>query len=145
VNEFLTLFTRASKLLREAADQSMGQHGVRVGQNIVLEALWEEDGLTPGEVAGRIDVTTPTVVNTATRMELAGLLERRPDPHDARLVRLFLTRRARAVRTAVERERDELEQRATANLTPAERRQLNAALRKIVRTLEGVPEADRGA
>ena len=66
----------------------MSRHGVRVGQHIVLTVLWEQDGLTPGEIARRLGSATPTVVNTATRMEEAGLVVRRPDPADARLVRL---------------------------------------------------------
>jgi len=51
VGELLTLWTRASKLTRVATDQAMGRHGVRVGQNLVLEVLWDDDGLTPGELA----------------------------------------------------------------------------------------------
>lgn len=80
MNEFLALFTRASKLLRAAADDAMRLHGVRVGQNIVLEALWEEDGLTPRQVAVRLHMATPTVVNTAKRMEIAGLINRLARP-----------------------------------------------------------------
>src|SRR3569833_4417533 len=76
VSELLTLFTRAHNLLRAAADEAMSRHGVRVGQNLVLAVLWETDGLTPGELAGRLHLTTPTIVNTATRKEEASLLTR---------------------------------------------------------------------
>ena len=110
----------------------MSRHGVRVGQNLVLEVLWETDGLTPGELADRLDVATPTIVKSATRMETTGLLTRRRDEHDARLVRLYLTERARSVRNPIETERDRLAQRATAGLTDAERRALVRALAKIV-------------
>jgi DNA-binding MarR family transcriptional regulator len=77
MSELLRLFTRAGKLMRAAADEAMSEHGVRVGQNLLLEVLWEDDGLTPGELAARLRVTTPTVVNAATRMEAAGLVTRR--------------------------------------------------------------------
>ena len=97
MDEFLTLFTRASKLMRGAADEAMSRHGVRVGQNTVLEALWDADGLTPGELAERLHVSTPTVVKSATRMEATGLVARRRDETDRRLVRLFLTDRGRSV------------------------------------------------
>jgi hypothetical protein len=77
-------------------------------------------------------------------MATAGLLIRKPDPVDARLVRLYLTDRARAVRHAVEQERDELEQRMTATLTSAEREHLRSALIKIIAQLGGEPvTADR--
>ena len=135
----MALFTRASKLLRGAADEAMSRHGVRIGQNIVLEVLWESDGLTPGEIASRLHLTTPTIVNTATRMEAAGLLTRRRDETDARLVRLYLTDRARDAREAVQQERQDLERRATAELTPDERRHLHSALTKIIHALEKSP------
>ena len=130
--DLLTLFTQAAKLLREAADDAMSRHGVRVGQHIVLAALWSEDGLTPGEVARRLGVATPTIVNTATRMEDAGLVIRRPDLADGRLVRLHLTPRGRSVRTAVRNSRAALERQATATLTTAELAHLHSALTKII-------------
>jgi MarR family transcriptional regulator, organic hydroperoxide resistance regulator len=77
--------------MRGAADEAMSRHGVRVGQNMVLEALWDDDGLTPGELAERLHVSTPTVVKSATRMEATGLMARRRDETDRRLVRLFPT------------------------------------------------------
>jgi DNA-binding MarR family transcriptional regulator len=135
VSEFLTLFTRASKLLREAADEAMSRHGVRVGQNIILEVLWQHDGVTPGEIARRLDLATPTVVNAATRMEDAGLVVRERDTADGRLVRLYLTPRARSVQGAIEQERSALEHRATSRLTSQERRHLDSALAKIIDTL----------
>ena len=137
--ELLALFTQAAKLLREAADEAMSRHGVRVGQHIVLSVLWEQDGLTPGEIARRLGAATPTIVNTATRMEEAGLIVRRPDPADARLVRLYLTDRARAAREPVRAARIALERRATATLTPAELDQLRSALTKIIARLQDEP------
>jgi len=133
--DLLALFTQATKLLREAADEAMSQHGVRVGQHLVLATLWDQDGLTPGEVARRVGIATPTIVNTATRMEAAGLVTRRPDPSDARLVRLYLTTRGRSARESVREARAALEQRATATLTATERRHLQSALTKIVAQL----------
>lgn len=134
--DLLALLTQASKLLREAADEAMSRHGVRVGQHIVLTVLWEHDGLTPGEIARRLQAATPTIVNTATRMEEAGLVVRKPDPTDARLVRLYLTPRGRSVREPVRDARTALERHVTATLTPAELDHLRSALTKIIAQLQ---------
>jgi MarR family transcriptional regulator, organic hydroperoxide resistance regulator len=136
MDDLLALFTQAAKLLREAADEAMSGHGVRVGQHIVLSALWDQDGLTPGEIARRLGAATPTIVNTATRMEEAGLLARRPDPADARLVRLYLTPRGLSAREPVREARAALEQHATTTLTAAERDHLRSALAKIIAQLQ---------
>lgn len=129
------MLTRAHKLLRTAVDDAMAPYGVRVGQNLLLEVLWETDGLTPGELAERLRVATPTVVKSATRMEAAGLLTRRRDTVDRRLVRLHLTEHARSVQRDVEQARAELERRATATLTDEERLHLRNALAKIIATM----------
>ncbi|NUO60691.1 MAG: MarR family transcriptional regulator [Hamadaea sp.] len=135
MTDVIRLLTRAQKLLRTATDTAMREHGVRIGQNLVLEVLWETDGLTPGDLANRLDVATPTVVNTAARMEAAGLLERRRDPDDRRLVRLYLTPKARAAEEPIAAARREIAGRALAGLTAEERSHLESALTKIVAAL----------
>lgn len=129
--EFLDLHSKTSKVLRAAAEAAVQKHGLRLGQDHLLAALWEEDGRTPGEVAAAVNVTTPAVTKLATRMAEAGLLERRPDPHDNRLVRLWLTDAGRALQEPIESERQHLEDQLTATLTKTERAHLIRALTKI--------------
>ncbi|MEC3958390.1 MarR family winged helix-turn-helix transcriptional regulator [Nocardia sp. CDC153] len=133
MSDFLDLHGRTSKALRALADRDMRRHGLHLGQNHVLAVLWERDGRTPGEMAAALDVTTPTVVKMATRMTAAGLLTRRRDDHDNRLVRLWLTDRGRALRAPVEADRKALSDNVTADLTDAEREHLMSALEKIHR------------
>ena len=129
--EFLDLHSKTSKALRVAADAAVQRHGLRLGQDHLLAALWEQDGRTPGEIAAAVNVTTPAVTKLATRMAESGLMERRPDPHDHRLVRLWLTDAGRALRKPIEAERQHLEDQLTATLTKTERSHLIKALTKI--------------
>jgi MarR family transcriptional regulator, organic hydroperoxide resistance regulator len=130
--EFVRLFTRAQKLMRGITDEELSRHGVRVGQNLVLEVLWEDDGLTPGELAARLGVATPTVVKSVGRMEAVGLLTRRPDERDGRLVRIHLTEHGRAVREPIEAARRRLEERVAGPLTDEERVVLRRVLTRII-------------
>jgi MarR family transcriptional regulator for hemolysin len=138
MSELSALFTRASKLWRNASDEAMRQHGVRVGQNLLLQVLWDTDGLTPGELAERLQVSTPTVVKSVNRMDAAGLLIKRRDTVDRRLVRIYLTERAKNVQDAVQSARADLERRVTATLTDDERANLVLALRKINAQLDTI-------
>ncbi|WP_392667439.1 MarR family winged helix-turn-helix transcriptional regulator [Streptomyces sp. LN785] len=131
--EFLDLHGRTSKVLRALADAAMRRHGLHVGQNYLLAMLWEQDGSTPGEVAATLNVTTPTVVKMADRMTAAGLLTRRRDDRDNRLVRLWLTDAGRALQKPVEAERRLIEEKVTADLTDTERESLLNALAKVHR------------
>jgi DNA-binding MarR family transcriptional regulator len=131
VPEFLELHSKTTKALRAATDAALKHHGLRLGQDHLLAALWEQDGRTPGEVAAAVNVSTPAVTKMATRLADAGLIVRRDDDHDHRLVRLWLTEAGRALRLPVQRERRRIERAVTADLSDAERRQLMSALTKI--------------
>jgi DNA-binding MarR family transcriptional regulator len=134
VPEFLDLQSKTTKVLRAAADAAVRRHGLRLGQDHLLAALWERDGRTPGEIAAAVNVTTPAVTKTAARMAEAGLLVRRRDDRDNRLVRLWLTDTGRALQEPIESERRLLEDTVTADLTKPEREHLLSALAKIHRS-----------
>jgi DNA-binding MarR family transcriptional regulator len=57
-------------------------------------------------------------------MEKAGFVERRPDPEDQRVSRVYLTEAGRAVRADVQQVWRKLDEEAFAGLTPEERAQV---------------------
>ncbi len=134
----MVLFTRVSKATRAAAEAAVQRHGVRLGQNLLLEALWERDGRTPGELAGLMRVTTPTVVKMAQRMETAGLVTRRRDDADNRLVRLYLTERGREVKKPMEEEFARLHGHLLSGVTDEERRHFMSVLTKLLGNAESL-------
>jgi DNA-binding MarR family transcriptional regulator len=131
VPEFLDLHSKTTKVLRAVADAAIRRHGLRLGQDHLLAALWERDGRTPGEIAAVVNVTTPAVTKVAARMAEAGLLVRRRDGRDNRLVRFWLTDAGRALQEPIEAERRSLEDKVTADLSKPEREHLLSALAKI--------------
>ncbi|MCG5217214.1 MarR family transcriptional regulator [Streptosporangium soli] len=130
-DEFQTAFWTAKRAMMTAAETAYNRHGVRSGQQFILQCLWETDGLTPGEIARRLGLATPTVTRAATRMAAAGLLRREPHPTDARLVRLRLTERGHELETVIDQEMSALSERALRTLTPAEREQCIHFLHEI--------------
>jgi DNA-binding MarR family transcriptional regulator len=122
--------------MAEASEAAFQRHGVRSGQQWILRRLWDEDGQTPGEIARQLELSTPTVTKAAMRMEAAGLIDRRSDPRDARLVRLFLSERGRALEKTVAEEMAQLARRSLATLSEDEVKALVAALSAIRRNLQ---------
>ena len=133
--DFQTAFWSAKHALALASAAAFARHGVHEGQQFVLRCLWQEDGLSPGEIARRLGLATPTVTRAATRMEAAGLLRREPHPHDGRMIRLRLTDRGRALEKDVDAEITRVTDRALAGLSPADRDTLTRALETIRRNL----------
>jgi MarR family transcriptional regulator, organic hydroperoxide resistance regulator len=134
--DFWDDFVRTAKLSRTAWDETMKRYGGRGGQNLVLQALYETDGLTPSDVARKLGIAAPTVVKMASRMEAAGLITRQRDPRDRRRVHLYLTDGGRAVKRPIEEAYRRFQRQTSAGLTQDERRFLASAFAKMVRNLE---------
>jgi DNA-binding MarR family transcriptional regulator len=135
------LLARACKVHRGSVGGVLGEVGLHVGQEMVLSQLWRRDGLTPSELAGALGVEPPTVTNMLSRMQRAGLLERRRDPEDARCTRVVLTQKGRELRGPVERRWETVEERALAGITAEEETLLRELLARIRSNLTRGPAA----
>jgi DNA-binding MarR family transcriptional regulator len=138
-DDFHAAFWAAKKAMAEAAEAAYRQHGVWPGQQFILQALWDTDGQTPGELAKRLDLATPTVTRAASRMAASGLLRREAHPRDARLVRLCLTERGRELKDTLAAQRRRMTERAMKGLSATEQEQLVRMLEKIHANLTESP------
>jgi MarR family transcriptional regulator, organic hydroperoxide resistance regulator len=134
-DDFQSVFWETKHTLALASMVAFSQHGVHEGQQYILRCLWDEDGLTPGEVAKRLGLATPTVTRATARMEATGLLRREPHPKDRRLVRLVLTEKGLGLREVIGQEMDRLNERALADFSPSARAALVRALKRVQRNL----------
>jgi DNA-binding MarR family transcriptional regulator len=125
------LLARACKAHRGNVGAVLSEVGLHAGQEMVLSHLWREDGLAPSELAARLGVEPPTVTNTLSRMEKAGLLVRCRHPQDARCTRVYLTERGWELREPVERRWETVQERAFAGITPEEEDLLRELLIRI--------------
>ena len=105
--------------------------GLYEGQPSMLRALWSQEGLTHTDLAKRLRVQPATITKMIKRMEKAGFVERRPDPQDERVSRVYLTEAGRAVQTDVRDVWHTLEKEAFAYLTEEQRAQLRHLLLQI--------------
>ncbi|HEY4026433.1 MAG TPA: MarR family transcriptional regulator [Candidatus Dormibacteraeota bacterium] len=140
-DDFQSAFWNAKRTMAEASEVAFRGHGVHAGQQFILRLLWREDGLTPGEIARRLALATPTVTKMTSRMEATGLVRRQPHPTDGRLVRISLTERGRALEGVIGEEMQRVTDRALRTLTPEEREQLLRFLGEVRRNLAGVDQA----
>jgi DNA-binding MarR family transcriptional regulator len=131
VDELGYQLVQVSKLHRLHAHAALEEVGVYRGQNFILTALGEEEGLAQSELADRLLVRPPTISNSLERMEAAGWIERRPDPCDRRISRVYLTEAGRALREVVAALWHDLEAQTFAGLTSEQRDSLWQMLHQI--------------
>ncbi|HEX6708931.1 MAG TPA: MarR family winged helix-turn-helix transcriptional regulator [Rubrobacter sp.] len=120
----------------------LAEHGLHVGQEMVLLELWQDDGLRGGELAARLGVEPPTVTKMLRRLEGCGLVERRRDPSDARSFRIYLTDEGRALERPVSRCWEQVEEITLSGLNKAERRSFRNLLIRVRKNLD--PEFGAG-
>ncbi len=88
---------RASRAMTRAYMPLLEPLGLTYSQYIVLLVLWEEDGVPVKRIGERLALDSATLTPLLKRLEAQGLLERRRDATDERIVRIQLTRKGRAL------------------------------------------------
>lgn len=99
----------------------LNEHGLHVGQEFMLAQLWREEGLTQSQLAERLGVSAPAVTKVARTLERSGFVRREPDESDARVMRVSLTERGRAMREPLTAAWYAVEADILAKLSPGQR------------------------
>jgi DNA-binding MarR family transcriptional regulator len=92
------------------------------------------------ELAEREAIAQPTVTTLVGRLERDGMVERRPDPGDARAVQVHLTERGRARLDEMRAAREVVLEARLMRLTDEEREVLADALPVLDKLMEEGPE-----
>lgn len=109
-------YTRTHALLDE-----IGLYG---GQPPILHMLWENEGCTQTDLVENLHLAPATVTKMLQRMEQAGLVERRPDPVDQRITRVYLSPAGRAIRGDLQQREQQVGEEMLQDFRPEELAQL---------------------
>jgi DNA-binding MarR family transcriptional regulator len=125
------LITRAHHRFHERADQVLEPVGIEIRHFAALKAL--AFGVpSQRELADRLGVSTPVVVEMVDALEARGLVERRRDPADRRNNALVVTDAGRAIVTSATAELEAATAELTEPIGAAGERELNALLRRLL-------------
>lgn len=103
------LFSEITNIFWINLEQSMRQIGLHSGQIFVLISLWDKDGQTQIELAGKLNLSPPTINKMTKSLENNGFVSSRRSKSDARKVRVFLSEKGNEVRQKVEEQWQRLE------------------------------------
>ncbi|MDR4512968.1 MAG: MarR family transcriptional regulator [Nitrososphaeraceae archaeon] len=86
---------RTSRAFQKAFDQELrDQLGLTLSQWRVLNVLVSFNGITQKEIADRLELEAPSLIPILDKLQNLELVERRSDPKDRRINRIYLTKRA---------------------------------------------------
>jgi len=115
------MLARVAKLHRQRAEELLTEIGLHVGQEMLLAALQDNDGISQSELADCLMIQPSTVTNSLKRMERAGIVMRRVDSEDQRITRVHITEKGQNLNQAVREQWSRLEDNSFHGFSMEER------------------------
>jgi DNA-binding MarR family transcriptional regulator len=130
------LLRRAQKLMSQQAEKVFEGRDLTLSQWVVLKLIDEGHVATPGEAAATLGHNTGATTRLIDQLESHGLLQRRREPGDRRLVTLVLTPAGADLAKAWTGEMAGFFEDLLAGFTPAEVETLIDLMSRLVDRLE---------
>ena len=137
--------SRLEKRLAAELARVFALHGLEHWEYDVLATLRRSGTpfeLTVGEMLESMMLASGTITHRIDRLEGRGLVERRPDPNDGRVVRVRLSRSGKALVERALVDHAANEERLLSGLSSRERDQLAALLRRLQLTVDALPTTE---
>jgi MarR family transcriptional regulator for hemolysin len=135
--EIAIAISDVARLLQTYADHGARQLGMTRAQWFVLSRIQRSEGLKQSELAEMCDLQPISLCRLVDRLCESGLIERRSDPHDRRVKRLFLKPAAEPVLEALFTLGKGMMDVVLAGVAPAARDELLANLLILKTNLRG--------
>ena len=132
------LLNRAGARIATAFSEEVRLLGATLQMWRVLAGLLEHDGRRMGDLSETTSIEVSTLTRLVDNMEKKGLVARRRDAGDARVVALHVTPAGRRLTQRITPIAERYERVALANFTAAEANTLKAALRRLYINMEGL-------
>ena len=124
-----------ARLLRTEFDRRVRRLGITRAQWLVLTRLHRRPGASHSELAEMMEVEKATAGRMIDRLVANGWVERRSEPGDKRVKRVYLTREAERVHKRIWRVAEDTVETALADLSGRESKQLFTLLQRVKETL----------
>lgn len=124
--------------------ECLGQHGVTASQGYTLLSVPHEGNLSMSELSEAMELATSTMTRMVDQLVSKGLVTRRPDDEDRRVVRIALTLRGQEVRLALAEELERFFEQVLAEVPTNRRSTILDALEEVNRLMSRLVKASCG-
>ena len=131
------LLVKVCELKHRRMHELLDNLGLYSGQPSMLRALWKQDGITQSKLTDLLNKSPSTVTKTVKRMERVGFVERKADPTDERLSRVYLTEAGHSIKGKLEDVWRTFEEQAFAGFSEEELTVFGDLLVRICRNIKG--------
>ena len=122
---------RVMRRVYDYYEQKLSAFGLTPPQYFVFNALYMGDGITLGELGGRVYLDSSTLTGIIDRMERSGFVERHINPDDRRSVLVYLTAKGKELAPQVVKFADELDARLREPFSAGEMETFEGILKRL--------------
>ena len=127
----LFLLAKAYQKAHGDFKKRLHSYGLTPIQHLVLEALWDEDGLSAGEIGKRLVFDGATLSGVLDRLSAGGWVIKQSEPEDKRMLRISLTHKSRDLKPKLAAIRNKTNEDLLARFSLEEKVLLKRLLRDI--------------
>jgi DNA-binding MarR family transcriptional regulator len=127
----LFLLSKAYQKAHGDFKKRLHSYGLTPIQHLVLEALWDENGLSAGDIGKRLVFDGATLSGVLDRLSASGWVLKRSDPEDKRILRISLTQKSKALKPKLSAIRNKTNEDLLARFSLEEKVLLKRLLRDI--------------
>jgi DNA-binding MarR family transcriptional regulator len=131
------VLSNISVLHRNKLEKLMDEIGLHASQVYVLNELWELDGQSQADIMKHLGVSAPTVTKMIGSLTNSSFIQTKKCKNDARLTRVFLTKKGKVIRPLVMAQMEKLEEIALKNFSDTEKILVPLLLEKLKNNLVG--------
>jgi DNA-binding MarR family transcriptional regulator len=125
------LLAKAYQRAHTVLKRRVAAYGLTPIQQLVLGALWQDEGISAGDLGKKLILDPATLSGILDRMAERGWLVKRTDPEDKRVTRIYLTNEARYLEPNLTAERDSANEEILRNLSLEEKVLLKRLLKDL--------------
>ena len=102
----------------------------------MLFILQKKEGMSQREICDEMKIKPPSVAVSIKRMEKAGLIERKPDEKDQRVVRIYVTEKGKSLSKQIEKVVKESEAKVVEGFSEVEICLMKRFLKQMIANME---------
>lgn len=140
--QFGWLTADTARLLRTVFARRVREVGLTRAQWLALTRIHRRPGVSQSELADMMEIEKAPAGRIVDRLEEKNWVERRPEPSDRRVNRIYLTELGARVHAAIAPLADTTVRDALAGLTPAEQSRLVGLMSKVKAQLTMLAASD---
>lgn len=120
---------------RNTLEKIMNEIGLHYGQISILNELWDTDGQSQADLVRAIKVSPPTVNKMINSLIRSNFVQCRKCKKDSRMMRVYLTKKGKAIRSQVKEQWQKLEEILLKDFSETEKMLFSLLIEKLKKNL----------